>query len=477
MFRRIGFGLTALVVSSACPSAPADAAWPHDPVNGNAPVCTATNNQTYPLAVSDGAGGVIVTWTDSRPGIGSPNVNAQRIDAAGNPVWAMDGIVICAAAGAQTVSGIVSDGAGGVIIAWSDARAGNWDIYAQRVNSAGVTQWAANGVALCTNLSDQLNPTMTSDGAGGAILAWQDYRGGASSDIYVRRINSSGTPQWGADGVGVCTAAGNQGVAGIVPDGSGGAILAWDDQRIGGNFDVYARRVYATGMVVWTSNGVLLSSAPNGQLSPTIASDATGGAIIAWVDGRSGTSNDIYAQRISSGGGISWTTDGIAIVTGAGDQLSPFLLSDGAGGAFIAWTDARSGVSDIYARRISSGGSALWTPNGVAVCTATGDQKTPQIVSDGAGGVIIGWTDDRSPNDDIYAQRVNATGVPQWAANGGALSTAGGNQFFPAGAANLVSDGASGASAVWPDQRGGNDDVYAQQINRSGYLASPEPAI
>jgi hypothetical protein len=44
---------------------------------------------------------------------------------------------------------IVSDNAGGAIIAWRDTRSVNWDVYAQRVNASGVAQWTANGVPLC----------------------------------------------------------------------------------------------------------------------------------------------------------------------------------------------------------------------------------------------------------------------------------------------------------------------------------------
>lgn len=45
------------------------------------------------------------------------------------------------------------------------------------------------------------------------------------------------------------------------------------------------------------------------------------------------------------------------------------------------------------------------TPN----CTAANDQTYPTIVSDGAGGAIITWTDLRSSNDRIYVQRVHAS--------------------------------------------------------------------
>lgn len=71
-------------------------------------------------------------------------------------------------------------------------------------------QWAANGVSLSAAANSQQLPSSIPDGAGGAIVAWQDYRNGATGDIYVQRVDASGLPQWTADGVAVCTAANDQ---------------------------------------------------------------------------------------------------------------------------------------------------------------------------------------------------------------------------------------------------------------------------
>ena len=100
-----------------------------------------------------------------------------------------------------------------------------------------------------------------------------------------------------------------------------------------------------------------------------------------------------------------------AICTATGDQQNPQVISDGAGGAIITWWDVRSGIADIYAQRVNASGVVQWTANGVAICTATNEQYYPQLVSDGAGGAIITWHDRRSgSNWDIYAQNVCSFG-------------------------------------------------------------------
>jgi len=251
---------------------------------------------------------------------------------------------ISTAANSQGLPTIVSDGAEGAIITWEDFRSGtNYDIYAQRINASGAVQWSANGVPISTAESHQFRPSIVSDGSGGAIITWEDNRSG-NMDIYAQRINAAGAVQWTADGVAISTAAYSQSNPTIVSDGAGGAIITWWDYGIGINWNVYAQRINAAGAVQWTTNGVAISTATSSQY-PTIASDGAGGAIITWQDYRSGTYCDISAQRINSSGAVQWTANGVAILRAADHQKFPTIVSDGAGGAIITWQDYRSGTN------------------------------------------------------------------------------------------------------------------------------------
>ncbi len=123
--------------------------------------------------------------------------------------WSSDpteNTAICTASGNQRDIATVSDGSGGAIITWTDSRSGTSnDIYAQRVNPSGIPQWTANGVAICTDSDYLYDPAIVTDGSGGAIITWTDYRSGTSEDIYAQRVNPSGIPQWTANGVAALT--------------------------------------------------------------------------------------------------------------------------------------------------------------------------------------------------------------------------------------------------------------------------------
>jgi len=463
--------VAAFLIINIC-AANAYAVWSTDPTINN-PISTAANDEWLPTIVSDGNGGAIISWIDYRTGYPYYDIYAQRVDANGNVLWTPGGVPISVAgnqgdAGLTTwypsVAGIVTDNSGGAIITWGDSRIGYPQLYAQRIDANGNVLWTPDGVPITTVVVGiQGYPSIVTDNGGGAIITWMDSRSG-NYDIYSQRIDANGNVLWTQDGVAISTAANSQLYPTIVSDGSGGAIITWKDGTF--YYDVYAQRIDANGNVLWTQDGVAISTAANTQERPTIVSDGSGGAIITWQVSRSGYS-DIYAQRINANGNVLWTTDGVAISMAANNQYYPFMVSDGSSGAIITWYDYRSGANfDIYAQRINTNGVVQWTADGVPISTAANSQERPTIASDGSGGAIITWYDYRSGNYDIYAQRIDTDGNVLWTADGVSISIAVNSQYAP----TIVGDGIGGAIITWEDARSGNFDIYAQRIPARGVL-------
>jgi hypothetical protein len=178
----------------------------------------------------------------------------------------------------------------------------------------------------------------------------------------------------------------------------------------------------------WSSDSSVntpVCTAADDQTRPAMVSDGTGGAIVVWQDHRSGTGQKIYAQRMDRYGATLWTDNGVAVCTAAGSQQYPAAISDDAGGVIVTWEDYRSGTSDIYAQRINSAGTRLWTDGGAIVCNYSSYQDRPAIVSDGAGRSIIVWSDYRDGHYDIYAQKIDLTGSRQWDSAGVGICTGG----------------------------------------------------
>ena len=231
-------------------------------------------------------------------------------------------------------------------------------------------------------------------------------------------INAAVSAQWNGSSSAnnsVCTFIGNQKDMQMVSDNVGGAILTWTDTRSGSTKDIYAQRIDANGNLLWNADGIAICTAVNEQYMPKIISDGASGAIITWFDVRNSNDYDIYAQSINSNGVVQWTIDGEPICTAAGNQSMQQITSDNFGGAFITWSDGRNGGpdADIYTQRIGINSTVQFPTNGVAVCTAGNFQGSPQLAPDGVNGVIITWNDSRS-NDgfaDIYAQQIGRAHV------------------------------------------------------------------
>ncbi len=457
---RSKLGSLALALMTMAVPPLAHAQWVPDGVA----LCQSASTQITAHIVSDGAGGAIVTWEDARNG--GFDIYAQRVDAAGTPQWAADGVAVCTAANVQGFPRIVSDDAGGAIVTWTDNRSGVTGVYAQRVNAAGVPLWTADGVFLGTPATD---PTTTADGAGGAIVTWQRLVASGNNDIYAQRVDAAGVPQWTAGGIAVCIAAGDQQDPVLVSDGAGGTIVTWYDRRDPARYEIYAQRVDASGVPQWMADGVELCN--QWSLKPRIVSDGAGGAIVAWEDARGGPTWDVYARRVDASGVPQWMADGVALCTAANNQVQVAIAPDGAGGAIVTWQDARSPLGGIYAQRVNASGVPQWTANGVGLCTGVGVER-PAIVSDGAGGAIVTWRDLRNPDSDIYAQWTNSSGVSLWPANGIPLCTATGSQASP-----QIASGAGAAIVAWDDQRSGSSDVYAANLFAMATGVGDLPAV
>jgi hypothetical protein len=447
--------------------------------------------QTAPLAASDGEGGAYVVWLDARSG--NADLYAQHVTSAGNLTggWPANGLAVCTDPTTQQTPAICADGAGGAYVVWMDTRNGTADIFALRLVSAGVAPgWPANGIAVCTAPGTQENPSVCTDGGTGALVAWSDVRG-LSEDIYVTHLLQGGTvdPLWTPQGNLLCNAAQQQQFPAIVPDGAGGAVVAWDDHRNGGALspqqDIYAGHMTAVGApdTTWAANGVALCVvAGSDQDDPQAVSDGAGGAYVCWQDDRNGTfsvpDQDIYTTHVRANGTIpaGWGATGLPTARVGGLQSLPVLVADGAGGVIIAWQDGRDTSTfptntDIYAQHFLASGAlaAGWAANGNDLTSQTSRQDAPAIATDGNGGALVTWTDQRF-GADIYAQHVHGDGTlaSGWPTSGIAISTAANSQI----ASTLVTDGAGGAVCAWQDNRSGagNDDVYAQRFYGSGQV-------
>jgi hypothetical protein len=429
-----------------------------------------------PVMIASGRGGAIVAWAQG--GGDAQDVYAQRVGALGELLWPPEGVAISEAADDQFSPVMSPDGEGGAIIVWMDQRAGYTHLWAQRVDSTGTVLWAKDGVPVCTAVpGQQMDARILLCAGGDVIITWEDGRSG-SYDIYAQRFDGGGNPLWTINGIAVCTAANDQYVPDIVSDDAGGAIVTWEDYR-DGNWDIYAQRVDSLGNLLWTANGVAACTDGADQTEPRIASNMTGGAFIAWTDHRSyGIPNtNVYLQDINFDGFGNWYffPDGAWVATSEYNESTPQIVSDGAGGAIVAWWQDVPGAAGARAQRISEGAQSLWgSSGGVPLCNAYIDREGLRIAPDGAGGIFAAWMDYRNGSADVYVERVDAEGNISWSSNGTDICAG----FWELANIELAPDESGGIVVAWADYRFVNYEcACAQRVNADGWWGNPEPGI
>jgi hypothetical protein len=288
--------------------------WSND---GNPVSFSDDKDHEKPQLISDGSGGAIITWQVGDDGSGG--IYAQRISMGADYPWLVNQFELIVSSGPNKLQApqIISDGDGVAIISWLGVNSSNGSstgIYAQRVNGSGVVQWTANGVTVASPAAIDTGdpPQMVSDGSNGAVITWADRRNGTDLNIYARRIDGSGSTQWSADGIEVSTATSDQQLPRIIPDGSGGAIIAWQDQR-SADGGIYAQKVLPDG----TLPVVLLApTVTTAAASIITATSATGGGEVTSDGGSAVTDRGICWG--SSPDPVKWSGNYISADSGAG---------------------------------------------------------------------------------------------------------------------------------------------------------------
>jgi len=417
-------------------------------------ISTATSNQGCP-SVTFAVMIYLVVWQDNRNGV--TDIYGARVSQTG-VVLDTTGIAISTAANDQWYPSVAFDDTNYLVV-WSDTRSGSSaDIYGTRVSQTGAVLDTL-GIAISTAANYQWLPSVAFDDTN-YLVVWHDGRSGSSDDIYGARVSQTGVVL-DTTGIAISTAANYQWLPSVDFDGAN-YLVVWHDTRSDSSRDIYGARVSQTGAVLDPA-GIAISTDPNGQLCPSVASGGTN-YLVVWGDGRSGSSDDIYGARVSQTGVVLDTT-GMVISTSVHfyHQYYPSVAFDGIN-YLVVWEDYRTGLTDIYGARVSQTGAVL-DPTGIAISTTANDQWLPSVAFDGANYLVV-WSDERSGSSaDIYGARVSQIGVVLDTL-GITISTAANDQWYP----SVAFDGAN-YLVVWGDGRSGSsDDIYGARVSQTGVV-------
>jgi hypothetical protein len=179
---------------------------------------------------------------------------------------------------------------------------------------------------------------------------------------------------------------------------------------------------------------------------------------------------NLYAQKLDGDGNYLWNKEGMPVCTAINNQFGEYsglfdkIQPDGAGGAYFVWKDHRfSGLTypyeqspgQVYAQRLNDKGEPQWTMDGIAISqelTCLGNLQSFHIPG---GGLAITWSDIYLTTiKGVFVQKLDAEGKLQFSPTG--IKVIANQETYQ----STLSD--DGSAIVFG--YGFNTDIYAQKI-------------
>jgi hypothetical protein len=393
--------------------------------------------------------------------------------------WSNDALlnqVAADRAGEQTQPKLVATPDGGFYLSWFDSDpagtpAFGYDVYLQRFDSGGVEQWAHNGVLVADRgFSSTVDYDLSIDTAGNALLTFRDDRQ-TGVQVAAAKVDPGGVLVWGAAGVQLTSTTDFVANPKIAGTSDGNAVVAWIQDS-----SVHVLELAATGATVWTPELVLTPAAGGYSTSDLDASDA-GATILEFVHetGGFGAPRHVLAQKLDTNGGLTWGAGHVTVFDGGSLQFGNFpgFVPDGAGGAVFAWYSS-SPALESRAQRLDATGAELFPHDGVAVSTNGAQLRVSPAVSFDATtqSTYVFYVEKNGAQSQcgLSGQRFDATGIRQWGATGLALVALGATPI--SNVRSLVLG--DRVSTYWIAEPALNQDVgHAAVLDASGSLLAP----
>jgi len=421
-----------------------------------APIRQGVHIEWYRTVSPGNSGEAIFIWSDTR--FGMRNIFAHKVNAEGDFLWGETGTIVTDLPGRQEDPVSITDGNGGVYIAWVDYRFdAEGDIYFQHLDNEGNLLLDENGIALCNQPGKQITINMCTDSLGGVYVTWQDKRGGIDDDIYGTHISADHEIVNAGSGVPIVVEGGHQNAKTIEYAGNNEAFIAWADFRQGANSDIYGQRLDVGMNTAWTENGIQIASTDEQELKPRTTFMAGETNFVTWKEGDE--NSKIFYQLIDENGLV--LTNALGISANEALQTAPRVKRSAIGEVFVNWADLRDDPinGDQYFQKINLDGDIQWG-EGIRLDPVDDIDFSARFSAGSNGDLNVIWERGTFPDVDIYYQNIASNGTYS-VENPVEINAESGYQFSPI----LIGVPETGLYAIYGDKGTGSIDLKIQKID------------
>ena len=286
-------------------------------------------------------------------------------------------------------------------------------------------------------ISNQSDPYVTKLPDGGWLVTWSSDVGDSNlSDIFMQRYDADGRPQY-TDGNGApqevrvnAAQADAQLYSTVTTLSDGGWVIAW--RSTGSSSDIHMQRYDASGRPLFTDGAGNAVDQPvnmhtsGDQMGVSLTALSDGGWIATWHSrNQDGSGQGVYMQRYDAQGepqfkdGNGDPVDTLVNASTAGDQWYAVTSALPDGGWVVVWYgDPAVANSEIYMQRYNALGEPQYPADHRVNAVTAKVQRDPSITTLADGGWIVTWDsygqDGSGSGNGVYMQRYDAQGEPQF---------------------------------------------------------------
>ncbi|MBK7645032.1 MAG: hypothetical protein IPJ19_18630 [Planctomycetes bacterium] len=370
---------------------------------------------------TDGAGGCVIVFTDTRAG-GDLDVYAYRIDGAGNFLWGANGVPLSNNADYEANPKVALLSDGNFAVTWSRLpNSGAGAVHVQKLDPAGTPQFAGDGLQIVGPGTEKPGfSDIAAADAGGWIVGYVRDIGTFASPRHLRaqKFDSAGNALWNGGSPLAIYDAASLSIAYqpvVKSDGGSGAVFAWHS-AIGNTFDCWVQRVDAAGVEAYAHNGLQVSTEANmSKFDPSVAVLPGSGDLVVAFNKRNLAQSQWAScvQRISVAGARQFTANGVELLplNGIPKQFERCLpLGNDAIVLSCEQTNYPAQGLRVLGFRVDASGANVWTGSPVVVSSVLSQKDKIPVCIDATNMARALWDDARNDSGDMYAQNLNADG-------------------------------------------------------------------
>jgi hypothetical protein len=366
------------------------------------------DSQYLPSVAVAANGDFIITWYRRTPlvqGYWGWDIAARRFSSAGNALGT-EFTVNTYTPGPQYNPAIAADADGDFVVVWVSE-----EISARRFSSVG-GELANEFVVNTYTLSDQFVPAVAANADGDFIIAWEST-GHGDAGIFARRFSSAGTPYTDEFTVSLSTSAANVSPA-VAMDADGDAIVVWMRSEPGAGSGIFGH-LYSNDGIPVASEFQVNSFSGYGKGHPMVTADADGDFVVVWEDSHQdgGPYYGIFGRVLASDGAPLTDEFQVNVYTEETQRLAS-VASESDGDFVVSWNDLVQDGSGygVFARHFSSSGAPLTSELQVNTHTEF-SQAHSSVATDGGSRFVVAWMDYAQDGSfqGIFAQRFVADPV------------------------------------------------------------------